>query len=133
MFILRVALLCLAFSLLSSCSPANASPPIGEAVAISQALPAAGPGHSDGFLVNCIDDDETPIYAPTQVSYECRVAADAAAVVWVGDSDVANDGSAGGVYYEAGDRFGGDIKIEYCIAASGTVVVYCRAMVTSAP
>lgn len=141
---------------LSGCASSCDATATMAGVHAAQAMPALGPGHVDGYTVTCTDstvfldggpDPETDggfldggiveagvisSSTGTQVAYSCRVPADAG-MVWVGDRDVMSDGSGGGEYALAGERFGGHLKREYCRAASGTQVVYCRAMVTSAP
>ena len=108
----------------------DATSTVAAVRAAQSAGPAVGPGYVDGYKVSCTDPDAGPaeITTPGQVSYSCTVSEDGG-TVWVGGSDVANDGSTGGEPFTAGERVNGDIKKEYCRSASGTVVLYCRAMI----
>lgn len=100
-----------------------------------------GPGFVDSFTVSC-GSSATLIQAPsgkTQLSYTCQTPASGetggTTLVAVGDSDIADPAFAtrnSSVY--SGDtirEFGGDVRAEYCRADTGTVTIFCRAMVAA--
>lgn len=93
---------------------------------------AVGPGFVDSFHVSCATT-ATIIRAPqgSQFSYDCMVDDAAGADVFIGDSAVTT--STYGGAYGAGEHFGGDVRKEYCIVASGTITAHCRAMISADP
>lgn len=103
---------------------------------------AVGPAFVDHFEVTCADRGDGGPAAlirsgEGQISYECRVDDTATLAVFVGDSTViatgetssAADGGVEGVRFEANDRFGGNVREEYCATTAGTEKVFCRALV----
>lgn len=115
--------------------------PIGFAHARSTAV---GPGFIDSFTVSCATT--ATLIQPTggaMVSYSCQTPASAetggTTLIAVGDSLIADPAFAtrnSPVY--SGDttrEWGGNARAEYCRADTGTVTIFCRALVgtTSAP
>jgi hypothetical protein len=109
---------------------------------LAQGAPAVGPAFVDSFTVSCGDGDPlTPIRSTvgTQISYSCQTPASAetggTVLVAVGDSGIADPAFAtrnSPVY--SGDtirEWGGNARIEYCQADTGTVTIFCRALVTT--
>jgi len=92
-----------------------------------------GPGHVDSFNVKCLRTAATLIEAPCgQISYEGRVPTGAAAPVVVGDSAIT--ATSGGITFAAGERFGGNVRREYCrTSLDAGVTVEVRALCSSAP
>ena len=129
----------------SSCiESARASPPIPLIDAVHGGLAAVGPAFVDSFTVTCATT-ATLIQSPAgaMVSYGCQTPASAEAtgtvLVAIGDSAIADPaiGTRNSPVY-SGDtvrEFGGNARQEYCRADTGTVVIYCRGLVsvTSAP
>ncbi|MGB1373634.1 MAG: hypothetical protein ACPG6R_10970 [Aequoribacter sp.] len=94
------------------------------------ALAASGPGYVDSFSVSC-GTSATKIQSSFgQVSYVCEVDEVATAAVFVGDAFVT---TSTGMEYEAAEDFGGNVYKEYCIVATGTQTVNCRAQVGTEP
>lgn len=91
-----------------------------------------GPGYSDSFTVDC-GTSPTEIRAPSggMYSYVCQNSS--ATEVFVGDSSLTTATAPKYCDGCAGQEFGGNVKLEYCRVAAGTVTVACRAMVGSAP
>src|SRR5690606_36981270 len=116
--LLFLALVLFSLALVGSCTPANATP-VGASVAISQALPAVGPGYSDSFDFSCTTSPA--VFVSGALSYECRVAREAAARVRIGDAGITT--TSGGPTYDADERFGGNLKAEWCVSESGTVEI----------
>lgn len=121
--LISLVVLLLALSLAGSCTPANATP-VGASVAISQALPAVGPGYSHSYDFTCTTTPQK--HVQSALSYMCRVAEDATARVRIGGSNITT--SANGPTFAADEPFGADVREEWCVATSGTVVISCRAM-----
>lgn len=118
---------------------------------IAQQVAAVGPAYVDSFTVTCATS-ATEIVAPSatstastsakglQISYSCQTPASAetagTVLVAVGDSGIADPAFAtrnSPVY--SGDtvrEWGGNAKREYCRADTGTVTIFCRALVTTA-
>ena len=113
-------------------------------------LPAVGPAYVDSFTVSC-GATATAINAPSatgsgavgpgaMISYTCQTPASAetggTVLVAVGDSGIADPAFAtrnSPVY--SGDtirEWGGNAKKEYCRADTGTVTIFCRALVATA-
>lgn len=105
---------------------------------------AVGPGYIDSFSVTCATT--ATLIQPTggaMVSYSCQAPASAetggTTLIAVGDSAIADPAFAtrnSPVY--SGDttrEWGGNARAEYCRADTGTVTIFCRALVgtTSAP
>jgi hypothetical protein len=106
---------------------------------------AVGPGFVDSFTISCATT-ATAITPPTtgaMLSYSCQTPAAAESggttLVAVGDSGIADPdiGTRNSPVYSGSTtrEFGGNARAEYCRADSGTVTIYCRAIVgvTSAP
>lgn len=142
---MRALLLLLALLPLASCiGEAHAQSTRAVAVEVAQAAPALGPAFVDSFTVSC-GSSATPIVgsAGSQISYTCQTPASAetggTTLVAVGDSGIADPAVAtrnSPVY--SGDtirEWGGNARTEYCRADTGTVTIYCRALVatTTAP
>jgi hypothetical protein len=119
---------------------ARASPPgVPEGLSLVQAAPAVGPAFVDSFTVAC--GAAATAIEPSggaMVSYTCQNVS--TTEVAVGDSAIADptDGQNSPTYCATNcpsQEFGGNARKEYCRADSGTVTIYCRALVatTSAP
>lgn len=94
-----------------------------------KAYAAPGGGYSDSFNVTC-GTTATLISVDNQVSYMCEVDDAATIDVAVGDVNLTTTTAPD---FAAGERFGGNVKFEYCIVSTGTVDVHCRAQVTKHP
>ena len=120
------------------------------AIEVAQMTPAVGPAYVDSFTVTCATT-ATAIVAPSatgagavgpgaMISYSCQTPAAAetggTVLVAVGDSAIADPAFAtrnSPVY--SGDtirEWGGNARKEYCRADTGTVTIFCRALVTTA-
>lgn len=114
--------------------------PAGPVVELAQGAPAVGPAFVDSFTVSC-GATATLINssAGTQISYSCQTPASAetggTVLVAVGDSGILDPAFAtrnSPVY--SGDtvrEWGGNARWEYCRADTGTVTIFCRALVTT--
>lgn len=107
---------------------------VGGAFLWSQPAKAAlGPMEVDSFTVSC-GTSATEISAPSnrQFSYICQN--NSTTGVFVGDNDITTSNAPQYCATNcASQEFGGNVAKEYCLVASGTVTVYCRAQVTEAP
>jgi hypothetical protein len=133
------------FAALSPSRDAHAAPG-GPVLELAQAAPAVGPAFVDSFSVSCTTTATaiTPgaPYA-SMISYSCQTPASGetagTVLVAVGDSAIGDPAYAtrtSPVY--SGDtvrEWGGNAKKEYCRADTGTVVIFCRALIaaSSAP
>lgn len=118
---------------------AHASP-AGPVVELTQASPGVGPAFVDSFTVTCATTATLiASTAGTQISYSCQTPASAetggTVLVAVGDSGIGDPAFAtrtSEVY--SGDttrQWGGNARREYCRADTGTVTIFCRALVTT--
>lgn len=143
---LLAALLIAALPLASSCIEEAHAQSAGAHVAVvaAQAGAAVGPAFSDSFFHDCtttasVIGPDTGSLAAGMQSYTCQTPASAetagTVLVAVGDSAIADPAFAtrnSPVY--SGDtirEWGGNLKTEYCRADTGTVRIFCRAMVSS--
>lgn len=140
---LHIALGALVATLLLYAAASLAMPVLPISFARDSAA-AVGPGYVDSFTVTCATT--ATLIRPSggaMVSYSCQTPASAetggTVLVAVGDSAIADPAFAtrnSPVY--SGDtvrEFGGNTRAEYCRADTGTVTIFCRALVsvTSAP
>jgi hypothetical protein len=126
------------------CAAAAAAFPSLPTSIIRSGATAAGPGFVDSFTVACADS--ATLIQPeggAMVSYSCQTPASAEAggttLIAVGDSQIGDPALAtrNSPAY-SGDtirEWGGDARLEYCRADTGTVTIFCRALVstTTAP
>ena len=112
--------------------------PGGPVLELAQGAPAVGPAFVDSFTVTCgatatlINSSEG-----NMLSYSCQTPASAetggTVLVAVGDSGIGDPAFAtrnSPVY--SGDtirEWGGNARREYCRADTGTVTIFCRALV----
>ena len=125
---------------LSSCIDEARAAPVGPAIEAAHAAPAVGPAFVDSFTVTCATT-ATLIQASggAMVSYVCQNPS--TTIVGVGDSGIADpdSGTRNSPVHCAtncpSQEWGGNARQEYCRADTGTVTIYCRALVavTSAP
>ena len=114
--------------------------PGGPVLELAQGAPAVGPAFVDSFTVVCGDGDpETPIVSSVgnMLSYTCQTPASGetggTVLVAVGDTGILDPAFAtrnSPVY--SGDtirEWGGNARREYCRADTGTVTIFCRALV----
>lgn len=127
----------------ASCVPAAQASPVTASVAIETAgqTPAVGPAYVDSFSVSCTTT--AAFIAPANnsrniLSYSCQNTS--TTKVAVGDSGIADptDAQNSPTYCQTNcpaQEWGGNAKAEYCRADTGTVTIYCRALVaaTAAP
>lgn len=115
-----------------------ASPPLSWP---QQLASDVGPGYIDSFTVNCAGS-ATPISSTSfgsMMSYSCQTPASGetagTVLVAIGDSGIADPDIStrnSPVYSGSTIReFGGNAKQEYCRADTGTVVIFCRALVAA--
>jgi hypothetical protein len=114
--------------------------PIHGTIETMGAAAVVGPAFVDSFSVTCATT-ATAISSSvgTMISYTCQTPASAetggTTLVAVGDSGIADPAFAtrnSEVY--SGDtirQFGGNARREYCRADTGTVTIFCRALVTT--
>jgi hypothetical protein len=114
--------------------------PAGPVVELAQGAPTVGPAFVDSFTVSC-GATATAIRSSegNMLSYSCQAPASAetggTVLVAVGDSGIADPAFAtrnSPVY--SGDtirEWGGNARIEYCRADTGTVTIFCRALVAT--
>jgi hypothetical protein len=113
--------------------------PANVAIEAVQMIPGVGPGFVDSFTVSC--GATATLIQPTggaQVSYACQTPQSSetagTVLVGVGDSAIADPAFAtrnSPVY--SGDtvrEWGGDARLEYCRADTGTVTIFCRSLVS---
>jgi hypothetical protein len=119
-------------------SRAHAAPG-GPVLELAQAAPAVGPGFVDSFAVACTTSATAITAAPhNMLSYTCQNSS--TTKVAVGDSGITDptDAQNAPIYCATNcpaQEFGGNAKIEYCRADTGSVTIYCRALIaaSSAP
>jgi hypothetical protein len=132
------------FAALSPSRDAHAAPG-GPVLELAQAAPAGvGPAFVDSFTVTCATT-ATAIapaapYSRSMISYACQTPAAAetagTVLVAVGDSGIGDPTFAtrtSPVY--SGDtvrEWGGNARTEYCRADTGTVTIFCRALISTA-
>ena len=92
-----------------------------------QAIAQAGGLFPDSFNVTCGTAPTIIRSDKGQQSYECRIPA-GGADVFVGYSA---ETTTEGTLFSVGTPFGGPFAYEYCMVASGTQVITCRAQVLS--
>lgn len=136
---LRLLLLLAALPLASCIEEAHASPPV---ISIAQAAPAVGPAFVDSFSKSCTTTASSIFSAGAAgsvLSYTCQTPASAepagTVLVAVGDSEIADPaiGTRNSPVY-SGDtirEWGGNARNEFCRSDTGTVVIYCRALVAT--
>lgn len=106
-------------------------------------LAMVGPGEMDSFTVEC-GSAATPIQPESgkpMFSYSCQTPLSTetggTTLVAVGDAGIADPALAtrnSEVYSGDTQRFfGGNVRLEYCRADTGTVDIFCRAMVATRP
>lgn len=106
---------------------------------LSRTAPAVGPGYVDSFTVAC-GSSATAIrpaapYTDAMLSYSCQNVS--TTIVGIGDSGIADPdvGTRNSPVYCAtncpAQEFGGNTRAEYCRADTGTVTIYCRALVSA--
>ena len=112
--------------------------PGGPVLEFAQGAPTVGPAFVDSFTVSC-GATATAILstAGNMLSYSCQTPASAetggTVLVAVGDTGIADPAFAtrnSPVY--SGDtirEWGGNARREYCRADTGTVTIFCRALV----
>lgn len=133
-----VAAIGIGFGAVLPSRPAAASP-----LLVAQALPAVGPAFVDSFAKSCTTT-ATSIFsagvAGSVLSYTCQTPASTetagTVLVAVGDSAIADPaiGTRDSPVY-SGDtirEWGGNARNEFCRSDTGTVVIYCRALVATA-
>ena len=137
-------LLALLAAALSAC--ATTQPPVSvERIAyqvpldLTRSMAAVGPGYVDSFTVSCATS-ATPIRATAggQLAYTCQNPS--TTMVAVGDSTIGDptDAQSSPVHCATNcpsQEWHGNVRAEYCRADTGTVTIYCRAIVatTTAP
>ena len=114
--------------------------PAGPVLELARDTPAVGPAFEDSFTVSC-GATATSIQSSvgTQISFTCQTPASAetggTVLVAVGDSGIADPAFAtrnSRVY--SGDtirEWGGNARRSYCRADTGTVTIFCSALVTT--
>jgi len=141
---MKALALCLtlpALLLAASCiEEAHAMSTSTQAVGIAQhAAAGVGPAYVDSFTVGCASS-ATLIQAPggAMISYTCQNSS--TTKVAIGDTGIADptDGQNSPIHCATNcpsQEWGGNARAEYCRADTGTVTIYCRALVsvTSAP
>lgn len=135
--ILFAATVLAAFFLLPPPRAAQATPG-GALLELGQATAMVGPAYVDSFSVNC-GATATPIVASagSMLAYTCQNAT--TTKVAVGDSGIGDPTSAQNspVHCQTNcpsQEWDGNARREYCLADTGTVTIYCRALVaTSSP
>jgi hypothetical protein len=96
-------------------------------------IPGVGPAYVDSFSVGC---DASELIQPSggaMISYTCQNSS--TTKVAVGDSAIGDptDAQNSPIYCATNcpsQEFGGNARLEYCRADTGTVTIYCRALVS---
>lgn len=128
-------------ALLSSCTEAHASvPPLD----LMRALPATGPSFLDSYSVSCTTTATSIVpadYTNSAMAIECSApeSGETAATVFVaiGDSGIADPASGtrnSPVICGSGcnrSAWSGNARQAYCRADTGTVTLYCAALIPS--
>lgn len=111
--------------------------PIPPTIGVGSYLPAIGPAEVDSFTVSCGTSATLIQAAGGQFAYTCQNVS--TTIVGVGDADLADpdSGTRDSPVYCAtncpSQEWNGHARKEYCRADTGTVTIYCRALVAAAP